>query len=244
MKLIAGQKARGPDVLQLSTCHDCLVVHLSSVRTHAHKHEIQQALHQCLKNSAVIKVGVGIDDDSIDLWRSSGKQLEIRGRVDLGGVGTSPGVTRGLANLTKAILDIDIAKSKRISRSNWAAFPLLEQKQVKYAAIDAWASAAVYSELRKRKPDLFEKIELRFIGSNGVPQMERSLQEIVDRRTQRRAAVAELKDIERQNTFDESGRGPNEEVQDQIKDLRRTIVELQRDGVVYYTPQEIGLDPY
>jgi hypothetical protein len=247
IKLEPGQMARGPDVLQLSTCQECLVVQLSAMRTRKHKNDMQRVLGPLLRDIAVLKVGVGIDDDALDFWRSSGGLYEIRGRVDLGGVGTSPSRTRGLANLTEAILGIELGKSKSVTKSNWAASPPLSLKQVEYAAKDAWAAAAVHAELRRRRPDLFDRVKLKFACPKGIPQMERSLEEILDRRTRRRAHVTTLKEIVDNQKAVKATESEDffacvdEAVEAQMDALRRTIVNLETDAVVHYGPEEVGL---
>jgi len=55
----------GPATLQLSTLDSCLLVHL------AHAPRSIPALQDLLQNSSILKAGVGIDDDALELYRSS-----------------------------------------------------------------------------------------------------------------------------------------------------------------------------
>jgi hypothetical protein len=129
---------------------------LSSVSTVEHRTELHETLAPVLSDVATAKVGVGLDDDALALWRATGGGLEVRGRFDISGVGAKAGQTRSLSNLTAAVLGVDLAKSKRLTLSNWARPPPLSTHQVAYAAKDAWAGAAVFQELCQRRPEAFQ----------------------------------------------------------------------------------------
>ena len=64
-----------PATVQLSTATAVLVVHL------LHLDAIPPVLVDILASSATLKVGVGVDDDVIELWLHHG--LEVNGRLDL-----------------------------------------------------------------------------------------------------------------------------------------------------------------
>ena len=168
--------ASGPALLQLATAEGrCLVVQLPGNRPwHAPATQrLLDALRPALEDPSLPKVGVGVDDDCVELWRATvasvggrnalggrckcPQALEVRGRVDLGGVGSVAGRLRSLANLTEALVGVAIAKPKSLQMSNWGARPPLALAQVAYAATDAWAAAASYAELTRRRPDLFHQ---------------------------------------------------------------------------------------
>jgi hypothetical protein len=243
IKLRPGEAPKGPDVLQLSTCQECLVLQLSTVQRREHKSDMQRALGPLLRDRSIIKVGVGIDDDALNLWRASGGQYDVRGRFDLGGVGCIRGQNRGLGNLTEAVLGVQMAKSKSITMSNWAALPPLGMKQVEYAAMDAWAGAAVHAELSRRRPDLFAQTEHRVTCPNGIPKKERALKEILDRRIRRRELVAELRELEEEYFVENGGffMCVDEAVEKEIVKLRIAITSLQHDRFLYFDPKEVGL---
>mmetsp|Transcript_29348 Transcript_29348/g.41542 ORF Transcript_29348/g.41542 Transcript_29348/m.41542 type:complete len:198 (-) Transcript_29348:53-646(-) len=93
---------------------------------------------------------------------------EIRNRFDLGNVriidkpdpqqqetnaNPSRGGTISLRALADTVVGIDLKKPKRLSRSDWGLVPLSE-KQIVYAARDAWVSMAAFSELYQRDETL------------------------------------------------------------------------------------------
>ena len=129
-----------PSVVQLATADACLVAQIATSPPSQGEREVRQVLAATLANRRILKAGVAIDDDAIDLWLHWG--LEMSGRVELAG-GKKP---RGLARLTLEATGIRLAKSASVQKSNWAA-PALSEKQVAYAAADAWAGRAVLARL-------------------------------------------------------------------------------------------------
>ena len=243
-----GKVAKGPDVLQLSTCEECLVLQLSSVQHRKHKSKMQRALGPLLRNGSILKAGVGIDDDALKLWWATGGQYEIRGRLDLGGIGCKH-LNRGLASVTEAVLGVKMEKPKRIIKSNWAAPAptLLSLEQVRYAAMDAWAGAAVHAELSRRRPDLFARNKQRVTCPNGIPKNERSLQDILNRRLLRQKLLAELKNLKKYYDAvykDENGEFfeyIDEDAEEEIEKLKNAISSLQHDKALYFSPKALGL---
>mmetsp|Transcript_1884 Transcript_1884/g.3984 ORF Transcript_1884/g.3984 Transcript_1884/m.3984 type:complete len:164 (+) Transcript_1884:508-999(+) len=88
-----------------------------------------EALRPVLSDPTLPKAGVGIDDDCIDLWRSTNGAVEVRCRVELGGEGWG-----GLSKITGALLGLELCKLKKIQMSNWGRPAPLSQRQVTYAA--------------------------------------------------------------------------------------------------------------
>lgn len=129
-----------PSVVQLATADACLVAQIATSPPSIGEQEVRQVLAETLANRKILKVGVAIDDDAIDLWLHWG--LEMYGRVELAG-GRQP---RGLARLTLEATGVTLPKSASVQKSNWAA-PTLSEKQVAYAAADAWAGRAVLARL-------------------------------------------------------------------------------------------------
>ena len=119
----------------------------------------------------------------------------------------------------------------------------LGMKQVEYAAMDAWAGAAVHAELSRRRPDLFAQIKHRVTCPNGIPKKERALKEILDRRIRRRELVAELKELEEEYFVENGGffMCVDEAVEKEIVKLRIAITSLQHDRFLYFDPKEVGL---
>lgn len=86
----------GPSVLQLASGDDVLVARIG-------RRKCPAALVDVLGDRDVVKVGVGIDDDAIELYRGCG--LAVRGRFDLGGCGGTPPQRVALATLARTARD-------------------------------------------------------------------------------------------------------------------------------------------
>jgi ribonuclease D len=151
---------KGPVVVQLATCTHALVVHLTRANGRPSRACIP-CLQQVLSDAAVVKVGCGIDDDMIELYRKWG--LHAVSRFELGGIGVAAtngsneataGVTMGLKALVQLVLGRELVKSRKMAMSNWGAVPLSEA-QVAYSARDAWAGAAVVHALAQLDSDTF-----------------------------------------------------------------------------------------
>jgi hypothetical protein len=96
--------------------------------------------------------GVGIREDLRKLARDFG--LQCRGEVELTllaveALGRPDLKQSGLKKLAFEVLRKEWTKSKKVSMSNWELD--LEDKQISYAAADAWVSFAVHQALRKRR---------------------------------------------------------------------------------------------
>ena len=189
----SAKKKKGTCVLQLAVKDEVLVAQGSLAKA-------PRAVADLLGDADVFKAGVSIDDDAIELYRDTG--LAVRGRFDLGGVGAAtPGRRVGLATLARTVLDLpDFWKSKKTAMSDWTRRPLSE-KQVLYAARDAWVGAAVFEALALA-PDLADELDL--------PELE-------DRAARRRTAKRALKAL-----LDDDD-GDNEPDAARVRELRATI---------------------
>ena len=162
----------GPCTVQLATTDACLVVHLfrTSGRPSIASAPILQAV---LSDETIIKAGVGIDKDLIELCHAWGG-LEAKSRLNLGGIGAgrTGKETTGLKRLCKAILHVDLLKSRKLAAGNWNQLPLSD-KQIAYCARDAWAGAAIVDELKARDPETFSPHNLRSLleGQQSVDEM-------------------------------------------------------------------------
>ena len=158
-----------PATLQLSTAADCLVVHLSHLDA-----PLPTALVELLAGDA-LKVGLGIDDDAVELWLHHG--LEVNGRVELCSM---EGAAKGssLAALAEATLGVPLGKSKRLTMTPWDKRPLC-QSELAYAAVDAWAGHACHAALGGG-------------AGQSQPVAERSCAELFARRRVRRVLREQL----------------------------------------------------
>lgn len=129
-----------PATLQLSTASACLVVHLT------HLDAMPDALVETLADESVLKVGVGVDDDSIELWLHHG--LDVNGRLDMATIGA--GSARSLGGLCTEILGVTLDKSNALKLTNWSR-RALTVPEVRYAALDAWAGRALHDEVARRR---------------------------------------------------------------------------------------------
>ncbi len=95
------------------------------------------------ENENIKKLGVGLRDDLIFLRRI--KEFEPRGFVELNELVNQLDIeANGLRKLTAIILGFRISKNAQVS--NWEA-PQLNEKQVVYAATDAWVCLEMYEKL-------------------------------------------------------------------------------------------------
>jgi ribonuclease D len=111
------------------------------------------ALREILENPAIIKAGIGVADDLLNL----NKVFEFSPEriLDLSLIAQRNGIKRsGVRNLAGRLLGFRI--SKGASTSNWAR-PELTQRQTDYAATDAWVCRELFLQFQ----------EIGFLDSKG-----------------------------------------------------------------------------
>ena len=140
-RAFAGRKdpGPGPHVLQIAAGDEVLVAQLVSGDVCS-----SGSLADVLSDRSVVKIGVGLDDDAIELYNRDSR-LALCGRLDIGG----PRKKRAIALRTvahRAIGGPIAPKAKKIATSNWA-MRRLQSKQLAYAARDAWLGAAIFDAL-------------------------------------------------------------------------------------------------
>jgi ribonuclease D len=102
--------------------------------------EVFPALAELLASPSVVKAGVGIANDMLQLKKVF--PLTVENTLDLGVVARRRGLGQsGVRNLAGMLLGFRIPKGNRTS--NWAA-PRLSPAQITYAATDAWACRELY----------------------------------------------------------------------------------------------------
>jgi ribonuclease D len=100
-------------------------------------------LGRVLSDAGVVKAGVALERDIKEL--RGVKRFSPAGFVELEKLSDERGVAaNGLRGLAAAVLGVRISKSAQ--RSNWAR-SRLSDKQLRYAATDAWACREIYLRL-------------------------------------------------------------------------------------------------
>jgi ribonuclease D len=108
---------------------------------------ITDALKDYLEDDQQLKVGVALRDDIKALQRL--RSFNPGGFVELTTLTRPAGYTgEGIRTLAAQILGGRISKSAQTS--NWEA-PTLTEKQLRYAATDAWVCLEMYNRLQKEK---------------------------------------------------------------------------------------------
>ena len=126
-------------LLQLATAEMVYLIRLNKLG-------FPEIVRELFENSDLLKVGVSIRDDLIDLNKIS--SFEPAGIVELNQVAKELGIKReGARNLTATFLGFRISKSQQTS--NWER-DALTHKQQRYAATDAWVCFQMYDKLLKQ----------------------------------------------------------------------------------------------
>lgn len=99
-----------------------------------------------LENRKILKTGVAIQYD-IRMLKEH-QMFHAGGFLDLGDLARAWDIpNHGLRQLAALLLEIRISKGSQ--RSNWGKCPL-DEKQVEYAATDAWISREIYYQFKER----------------------------------------------------------------------------------------------
>ncbi len=126
-----------PSVLQLASSDCVFIFQLNRLSV------FPEELKVILSSKEILKTGVAVADDIKDLQQLG--HFEPSGFIDLGRVAHQIGLeTKGLRNLAANLLGFKISKSAQVT--NWAAQELSE-KQIYYAATDAWAGRELYFKM-------------------------------------------------------------------------------------------------
>ena len=106
---------------------------------------IPDLLVEILENSDITKIGVALKHDLISLQKI--RSFSPRGFIDLQQYVEQFGIKdKGLRKLTANILGLRLAKGQQTS--NWESKSLI-QKQLEYAATDAWVCYEMYNKLSR-----------------------------------------------------------------------------------------------
>jgi len=105
---------------------------------------LQSEIIRFLENENILKAGVALRDDIKALQRL--KRFEPKGVVELADLAKKAGLEiEGVKRLAGLLLGFRISKS--VQTSNWEA-PTLNEKQISYAATDAWVCLEIFKKLK------------------------------------------------------------------------------------------------
>jgi len=105
---------------------------------------LQPEIIQFLENEHILKAGVALRDDIKALQRL--KRFEPQGVIELADLAKKAGLEiEGVKKLAGLLLGFRISKS--VQTSNWEA-PTLNEKQISYAATDAWVCLEIFKKLK------------------------------------------------------------------------------------------------
>ena len=124
-----------PALIQLATKHCVYLFRISETETF-------DPLLPILESPHILKTGVAIKDDIKELRAI--KDFTPKGFIEIADITAKLGYeNRGLRALAGLLLQGRISKAAQVT--NWAC-PKLNNKQVRYAATDAWISREIYRQ--------------------------------------------------------------------------------------------------
>lgn len=105
---------------------------------------VEQEILDFLENENILKAGVALRDDIKALQRL--KKFTPKGVVELADMARKAGLMEeGVKKLTGLLLGFRVSKTAQTS--NWEA-AALNEKQISYAATDAWVCLEIYKKLK------------------------------------------------------------------------------------------------
>ncbi len=127
-------------LLQLATETDAFIIQMQRI----HNYEI---IKNIFENNDIIKVGAAIRDDIKQLQKTFSFMPE--NFIEIQTLAKSAGLENfGLKGMTEEILNSTITKGPKMT--NWQAFELTD-RQIMYAATDAWIGLILYQKLLENK---------------------------------------------------------------------------------------------
>lgn len=138
--------SHNPSLIQIATQSEVILFHLKSLA-------LSQRLIGIFENPRIVKAGVAISDDMRTLAKLA--HFTPRGLVDLDNAAKHHNIGhQGLRSLAALLLGIRISKNEQCS--NWGKRSLTE-KQIRYAATDAWISLALYLRMQELNLSIKDK---------------------------------------------------------------------------------------
>lgn len=137
-----GRKMNPVALMQVSTLDSCFLFRLNYIG-------LPDCLVDLLESDKLLKVGLSLQDDFRQLTRR--RSINPCGYVELQQMVREFGITdMSLAKLYANLFNCRISKSQQLS--NWEA-DVLNERQKRYAATDAWACVRIYNELNRIKKE-------------------------------------------------------------------------------------------
>ncbi len=137
-----GRKMNPVALMQVSTLDSCFLFRLNHIG-------LPDCLVDLLESDKLLKVGLSLQDDFRQLTRR--RSINPCGYVELQQMVREFGITdMSLAKLYANLFNCRISKSQQLS--NWEA-DVLNERQKRYAATDAWACVRIYNELNRIKKE-------------------------------------------------------------------------------------------
>ena len=136
---VRGERSEGPHVVQFATLDEAWVFQLNG-------DGVTEVAASLITSAAVTKVGFGLDGDRTQIRGKLG--IEPVAVLDLDTVFRALGYRRsiGVKAAIAVLFNRRLVKSKRIGTSNWSN-RRLDERQLQYAANDAWAAIQVHAAL-------------------------------------------------------------------------------------------------
>ncbi|NND07938.1 MAG: 3'-5' exonuclease domain-containing protein 2 [Saprospiraceae bacterium] len=125
-------------LMQLATIQEVYLLRINALG-------LTQEIRDLLENQHLSKVGLALQNDLHDLKKL--EPFEPSGFIDIQHIMRREGIkTMGLRKLCAQLLNFRISKGAQVS--NWEA-DTLSEKQIRYAATDAWACLKIYQKLKE-----------------------------------------------------------------------------------------------
>lgn len=130
-------KQNSPSLIQLATSDSVFLIQLSWI-------PLTQALTDIFADSTVVKAGVAVAEDMRELKKLF--HFTPAGLADVGEYAKANGMSsHGLRTLAANLFGLRISKGPQCS--NWS-LKMLSQRQIIYAATDAWISRNIYIKMQ------------------------------------------------------------------------------------------------
>lgn len=141
----AGQKSDGPHVVQFALTDKAYIFLL-------HRKECEEAAAELISSRQLLKVGFGLKNDHGQIRSRLG--LSLNHVLDLDQVFRKRGYRQliGVRGAIGVLFEQSFKKSKATTTSNWALHELSE-RQLLYAANDAYAALKIMEALQAESPD-------------------------------------------------------------------------------------------